>query len=66
MVAQQQQAPLPTCCAASLPSLPFPASRFILVVEGQLEIEVNGKEVLVRGGHFAYQPPSSEEFLSQT
>ena len=40
--------------------------RFMLVLQGQLEIDVNGKEVEVGSNHYAYLPPASEEYLSQT
>lgn len=40
--------------------------RFMLVLQGQLEIEVNGEEVAVPADSYAYLPPASEEFLSQT
>jgi glyoxylate utilization-related uncharacterized protein len=35
------------------------------VLDGQIEIEVNGDEVKVAANHFAYLPPASEEFMSQ-
>jgi glyoxylate utilization-related uncharacterized protein len=40
--------------------------RFMLVIEGQIEVEVNGDEVAVGADSFAYLPPASEEFLTQT
>ena len=39
--------------------------RFLLVLDGQVEIEVNGDEVKVPANHFAYLPPASEAYLSQ-
>jgi glyoxylate utilization-related uncharacterized protein len=38
----------------------------MLVLTGQLEIDVNDNEVEVSSNHYAYLPPASEEYLSQT
>ncbi|GBF96850.1 (S)-ureidoglycine aminohydrolase [Raphidocelis subcapitata] len=40
--------------------------RFMLVLEGSIEIDVNDREVLVGANEYAYLPPSSEEYMSQS
>jgi hypothetical protein len=37
----------------------------MLVLEGAIEIDVNGEEVAVGADSYAYLPPASEEFLQQ-
>lgn len=51
--------------AAAAPKSPI-VERFWMVLDGAVEADVNGDEVAVPAGHFAYQPPASEEFTSQT
>ncbi|KIZ01559.1 hypothetical protein MNEG_6401 [Monoraphidium neglectum] len=51
--------------SAAPPKTPI-TERFMLVLTGQLEIDVNDNEVEVSSNHYAYLPPASEEYLSQT
>jgi len=54
----------PHACAPPTPPHPT-TTRFMLVIDGQIEIDVNDKEVVVGADSFAYLPPASEEYMSQ-